>query len=69
MSVAGLAQANGADLLQMYQQATGQSALTGRPQSTSKMLKEAVQEAKMSEASVAGGGDPLSTGTLLNTYA
>jgi len=69
MSVAGLAQANGADLLQMYQQATGQSAPTGTPQSTSKMLKEAVQEAKMSEASVAGGGDPLSTGTLLNTYA
>ena len=69
MSVAGLAQANGADLLQMYQQATGQSAPTGRPQSTSKMLKEAVQEAKMSEASVADGGDPLSTGTLLNTYA
>jgi len=69
MSVTALAQANGADLLQMYQRASGQSAATGTPQSTSKMLKEAVQEAKMSEASVSDGGDPLSTGTLLNTYA
>jgi len=69
MSVTGIAQANGADLLQMYQQATGQSDVTGTPQNTSKMMKEAVQEAKMSEASVADGGDPLSTGSLLNTYA
>ena len=69
MSVSALTQANGADLLQMYQQGTGKSAAAGKPQNTSKALNETVQEAKMSESSVADGGEPLSTGSLLNTYA
>ena len=69
MSVSALMQANGADLLQKYQEAAGQSAATGTPRNTSKALREVVQEAKFSEASVADGGDPLSTGSLLNTYA
>jgi len=69
MSVSALLQANGADLLQRYEQTAGKSAAAGTPQNTNKMLKEALQEAKLSEASVADGGDPLSTGSSLNTYA
>ena len=67
MSVNALSLANGADLLQRFQQATGQP--TGGAQSTSDALQTAVQEAKLSEAAVADGGDPLSSGSLLNTYA
>lgn len=68
MSVNALSLANGADLLR-FQQANGRSASAGSAQNTSDALQTAVQEAKLSEASVADGGDPVTSGSLLNTYA
>ena len=67
MSVNALSLANGADLLQRLQQGSGQP--TGAAQNPNDALQTAVQEAKLSEASVADGGDPVTSGSLLNTYA
>ncbi len=67
MSVNPLSLANGADLLQRSLQVNGQR--TGSAQNTSDALQTAVQEAKLSEAAVADGGDPITSGSLLNTYA
>ena len=69
MSVNALSLANGADLLQRFQQANGKGLSAGAAQSTADALQTAVQEAKLSEASVADGGDPVTSGSLLNTYA
>ena len=69
MSVNALSLANGADLLDRYQQANGLGPAAGAAQNTGEALQTAVQEAKLSEASVADGGDPVTSGSLLNTYA
>jgi hypothetical protein len=67
MSVNALSLANGANLLQRFQQANGEP--TGGAQNTSDALQTAVQEAKLGEAAVAEDGDPVISGSLLNTCA
>ena len=69
MSVSALTLANGADLLQIFQQATRLTTSGDRPQNVNKMLEVALQEAKLSEASVSAGGDPLNMGSMIDTYA
>ena len=62
--------ANGADLLQRFQEQTGQTQAAAPPQNTAASLKNAKAQAQMNEAAVLGGGSPdLSSGSLLNTYA
>ncbi|HEV8076343.1 MAG TPA: hypothetical protein VGP66_10860 [Candidatus Acidoferrum sp.] len=68
MAVNRISQANGADLLQKLLQSSGQ-APAAAPQNTAASLKTAKAEAQLSEASVLGGGAPVTSGTLLNTYA
>ena len=68
MSVNGISQANGADLLQKFLEQSGQ-APAASPQNTAASLKIAKTEAQLSEASVLGGGAPDTSGALLNTYA
>jgi len=69
MSLNALTLANGVDLLQRYEQTGGQSAAAGEPRNTKELLVTAVKETQMSESSVADGGDPSNSGSLLNTYA
>lgn len=64
-----ISQANGADILQRFLDATGQTQSAQPPQNTADALKTAKTEAQLSEASVVGGGAPETSGTLLNTYA
>jgi hypothetical protein len=64
-----ISQTNGADLLQPFLEASGQVQGAQPPQNTAARLKTAKAEAQLSEASVLGGGDPQTSGTLLNTYA
>lgn len=63
-----IAAANGADLLQRFLEASGQTQSARPPQNTAAGLKIAKTEAQLSEASVLAGG-PADTGALLNTYA
>lgn len=60
--------ANGADLLQRFLEASGQTQAAQPPQYTAASLKIAKTEAQLSEAFILSGGAP-DTGTLLNTYA
>jgi len=67
MSVNAINQANGADLLNLYSQATGQvpaNAVTA----TTDVLKKALVEAQLSASEVLAGSPP-ETGTLLNVQA
>lgn len=64
-----ISQANGADILQQFLEASGQVQVAQPPQNTTASLKTAKAEAQLSEASVLGGGAPETSGTLLNTYA
>jgi hypothetical protein len=57
------------DLLQKFLEASGQAPTAASPRKTAAILKTAVAEAQLSEASVVAGGTPDTTGTLLNTYA
>jgi hypothetical protein len=68
MAVNALTQANGADLLQRLLESSGQNPPATPPQNTAAILKTAKTEAQLSEASVAGGGAPDTSGALLNTY-
>ena len=68
MAANAISQANGADLLQKFLEASGQTPPAASPQNTQASLKTAVAEAQLSEASVINGGAPDTTGTLLNTY-
>jgi len=68
MTVNGISQANGADLLQKFLEQIGQ-APAAAAQNTDASLKIAKAEAQLSEASVLGGGSPDTSGALLNTYA
>jgi hypothetical protein len=69
MAVNGISQANGADLLQIFLESSGQAPAAAPPQNAAASLKTAVAGAQLSEASVLAGGAPDTTGTLLNTYA
>jgi len=68
MSVQLLSAANGADLLQKLQESAGQAPPSATSQKSADVLQTAIQEAKLSESSVANGGDPLPEGSLLNVY-
>lgn len=68
MSVNGINQANGADLLQLYAQSTGGSAAVAMSASM-KALKTAIAEAQISEAAILGGDSGSSTGNNLNLFA
>ena len=68
MSVNGINQANGVDLLQLYAQSTGGSAATAVSASM-KALKAAIAEAQVSEAVILSSDNGNSTGNNLNVFA
>lgn len=68
MAITALTQASGADLLDKYQQTTGQASPAQKPQAAAQVLKTAVAEAQLSEASLVSGGGADTSGALLNTY-
>jgi len=68
MSVTGINQAAGADLLNLYGQSTGQAGADLLSNASAAQLKVAVAEAQLSEAFLVGnGGD--NAGNQLNVYA
>jgi hypothetical protein len=68
MSVSGISQAAGADLLNLYSQSLGQGAAELVSNASAAELKVAISEAKLNEALLAGGGGNDS-GKQLNVYA
>lgn len=67
MSVNALAQANGADVLNIFNQEQGAAAPQAVTASVN-VLKKALAEAQLSAAEVMGGGSP-ETGSILNLFA
>jgi hypothetical protein len=65
MSVSAISQANGADLLSLLNQSTGQA-----PAGTASVdvLKKAIAQAQLSESQIIGGNTPDS-GSQLNVFA
>jgi len=68
MSVTGINQAAGADLLNLYSQSAGQAGADLLSNASAAQLKVAVAEAQLSETFLVGnGGDNV--GNQLNVYA
>ena len=68
MSVTGISQAAGADLLNLYSQSLAQGAAELISSASAAQLKVAVAEAKLSEAFLVGTG-ANDAGNQLNVYA
>lgn len=68
MSVTGINQAAGADLLNLFSQSVGQGSVDIAASASAAQLKVAVAETKLNEAFLvgSGGSDP---GNQLNVYA
>jgi hypothetical protein len=67
ISVNGISQANGADLLSLYSQSVGQGVADLVSSASAAALNLAIAEVKLNEALLAGGGND--TGNQLNVYA
>ena len=68
MSVNAISQANGADLLNLLSQTTGQTAPGTAVTASVDVLKKAIAEAQLSESEIVGGGSPDSGGQI-NVFA
>ena len=67
MSVTAISQASGADLLNLYSQATGQSAPGTAVTASVDVLKKAITQAQLSESQILGGSSD--SGSQVNLYA
>jgi hypothetical protein len=67
MSITAISQASGADLLNLYSQATGQSAPGTAVTASVDVLKKAITQAQLSESQILGGGGD--SGSQVNLYA
>ena len=67
MSVTAISQASGADLLNLYSQATGQSAPGTAVTASVDVLKKAITQAQLFESQILGGGGD--SGSQVNLYA
>lgn len=65
--MSAISAANGADILQRFLEASGQTQAAQPPQNTAASLRTTKAEAQLNEASVLGGGS-ADSGTLINTY-
>ena len=70
MSINGISQASGADVLSLYSQGTGGRAAASTRNASAAELQTAIALAQMSESQLVGQTDAGSTtGTQLNVYA
>jgi len=70
MSIQGISQASGADLLSLYGQGTGSGAAASTNSASAAVLQTAIAMAQMSEAQLVGQPSAGSTtGSQLNVYA
>jgi hypothetical protein len=67
MSISALSQANGADLLNLYQQSTGQTQAGSQVTASTDVLKKALAQANLSASEVIGGNSD--SGNQINLYA
>ena len=67
MSVTALSQANGADLLNLYGQSTGQAPAATAVDASTEVLKKALAQAQLSASEVLSGASD--TGNQLNVLA
>jgi hypothetical protein len=68
MSVNAISQANGADLLNLLNQSTGQARAGTAVTASVEVLKKAISQAQSSESQIFPGGSP-DTGGQLNVFA
>ena len=68
MSVSALTLANGADLLNLLNQSTGQTPAGTAVTASVDVLKKAIAQAQLSESQIVSGGSPDS-GSQLNVFA
>ncbi|HKT48204.1 MAG TPA: hypothetical protein VJP87_11830 [Candidatus Acidoferrales bacterium] len=70
MTLSSISQANGADLLSLYSQSTGQSNAPVAAAAAEKALKTALAEAQISASEILGAseGGNNSSGSQLNVY-
>jgi len=70
MSINGISQASGADVLSLYSQGTGGGAAASTSNASAAVLQTAIALAQMSESQLVGQtGDGSTTGSQLNVYA
>jgi hypothetical protein len=68
MSLSAISQANGADLLNLLNQSTGQAPAGAAVTASVNVLKKAIAQAQLSESEIVGGAAPDS-GSQLNVFA
>ena len=68
MSLSAISQANGADLLNLLNQSTGQIPAGAAVTASVNVLKKAIAQAQLSESEILGGATPDS-GSQLNVFA
>ena len=68
MSVSAISQANGADLLNLLNQSTGQAPAGAAFAASVEVLKKAITQAQSSESQIVAGGSP-DAGSQLNVFA
>jgi len=68
MSLSAISQANGADLLNLLNQSTGQIPAGTAVTASVNVLKKAIAQAQLSESEILGGATPDS-GSQLNVFA
>ena len=70
MSIQGISQASGADLLSLYGQGMGSAAAASTNSASAAVLQTAIAMAQMSESQLVGqASDGNTTGSQLNVYA